>query len=250
MEANSQVLTHLTGLPLMAGLLMAAAIAFLTSDWRLSLTALLVQYLLVGAALASAIRTEVAIVKILVGVLVVSILYITARRTQDVRGPFDRAQADVRVLGVEFRLAAGPLGLPVRFLVVILAVLAILRLFQSYDLPFIDTSTALAAAWLALLGLIGLLLSDHPLRTAIALLTILAGFDLVYAQLETSLAVVGFWGALLILTALGFAYLAIAQALGGPPDGPLLRRLVQPTQEDARLEGASESGPEPREQTP
>ncbi len=244
MEANSQVLTHLTGLPLIVGFFLAGAIAFLTSDWRLSLTALLVQYLLVGAALASAIRTEVAIVKILVGVLVVSILYITARRTQDAQRPLAPAQADVRVLGMEFRLGAGPLGLPVRFLVVILAVLAILRLFEGYDLPFIDTATALAAAWLALLGLIGLTLSDHPMRTATALFTILAGFDLVYAQLETSLAAVGFWGALLILTALGFAYLAIAQALGGPLGGSLLRQWVSPAQEDPLVEGAPASTPD------
>jgi hypothetical protein len=248
MEADSQVLTNLAGLPLMAGLLLAAAIAFLTSDWRLSLTALLLQYLLVSAALASAIRAEVAIVKILVGVLVVSILYLTARRTQDVRRPFEPARADVRVLGMEFRLGAGPLGLPVRFLVVILAVLAVLRLFEGYDLPFIDTATALAATWLALLGLIGLILSDNPLRTATALFTILAGFDLVYAQLETSLAVVGFWGALLILTALGFAYLAIAQALGGPPNGSLLRQWVSPAQEDPLLEGAPASTPDDLEQ--
>jgi len=250
MEANPEVLTHLAGLPLMAGLFLAAAIAFLTSDWRLSLTALLVQYLLVGAALASTLRSEVAIVKILVGVLVVSILYLTARRIQNAHRPLESAQADVRVLGMEFRLGAGPLGLPLRFLAVILAILAILRVFESYDLPFIDTATALAATWLALLGLLGLLLSDNPLRTATALFTLLAGFDLVYAQLETSLAVVGFWGAMLLLTALGFAYLSIAQALGEQSGGSLLRRWVQPAQENPLLEEAPPAAPERLEQKP
>ena len=70
---------------------------------------------------------------------------------------------------------------------------------------------------------LGLVLSGDPLRVAAALLTILGGFDLVYARLEPSLAVVGFWSVLLLLTALAFAYLMIARNLGQPAN-----RLASP----------------------
>jgi hypothetical protein len=67
------------------------------------------------------------------------------------------------------------------------------------------------------MGLVGLVLSGDPLRVTPALLTILAGFDLVYASLESSPAVIGFWGALTLLTVLAFAYLATVQALATAP---------------------------------
>lgn len=241
MEANPQILTNLAGTPVIVGLFLAALITFLTSDWRLSLTALLVQYILIGAALAATIRLEVSVVKVLVGVLVVSILYLTARRLQEVKQPSQSDKVGMRFLGMEVRLGAGPLGLPVRFLTVMLAILALFRVIQDYRLPFVDAATALAATWLAILGLLGLILSDNRLRMATALFTILAGFDLVYAQLETSLAIVGFWGALLILTALGFAYLATAQALGEQPNGSLLRQLVHSAQVDSPLDSMPQS---------
>jgi hypothetical protein len=63
------------------------------------------------------------------------------------------------------------------------------------------------------MGLVGLVLSAKPLRVAPALLTILAGFDLVYASLESSPAVIGSWGALTLLAVLAFAYLATVQGL-------------------------------------
>ena len=48
-----------------------------------------------------------------------------------------------------------------------------------------------------------------------AVCEVLAGFDLVYAGLEPNLAVVGFFGALTLLAALAFSYLAGIQILSG-----------------------------------
>jgi hypothetical protein len=70
------------------------------------------------------------------------------------------------------------------------------------------------------MGIIGLVLGGGPLRAAIAILTILAGFDLVYATLERSLAIVGFSGTLTLLTALSFSYLAVVQVVGIGNDKP------------------------------
>jgi hypothetical protein len=65
------------------------------------------------------------------------------------------------------------------------------------------------------MGMLGLVLSGHPLRAAVAVMTFLAGFDLVFAALEPSLAVAGFLSAFYLFAALGFAYLIAAHALAG-----------------------------------
>jgi hypothetical protein len=70
------------------------------------------------------------------------------------------------------------------------------------------------------MGLLGLVLSDDPLRAAPAALTILAGFDLVYAGLDQNLAVAGFFGVLTLLAALGFSYLILTPAPGTSQAGP------------------------------
>jgi hypothetical protein len=228
METLSEILTHVTGAPAVAGLVLTAAIVFLTSDWRLSLTALLVQYLLLGAALTASIQVEVALVKALVGVLAVAILYLTARRIQEGKGALDVGPppqsgppaGSRRFPRMQVGWAAGPLGLPLRVLAVLLVVLAVVRLFEGYHLALVPADTAFVAVWLGAMGIVGLILSNDPLRVAPALLTILSGFDLVYASLEPSLAVVGFWSALIRLAAVAFAYLAIVRDLGPGPAAP------------------------------
>jgi len=227
MDALSDVFTYISGVPATIGLLLTAIIILLTSDWRLSLTALLIQYILIGTALSNDVRLEVAVVKILVGVLAVSILYLTARRLQDIGGTLTVGSEKARFLGLSVGWEAGPLGLPFRLLAALLAALAVLRLFGSLNLPQTSAATAFAASWLVAMGLTGLVVSTSPLRVAAALLTILGAFDLVYARLEPSLAVAGFWSVLILLGALAFAYLAVVQGLAprpekaaeGPPGG-------------------------------
>lgn len=214
MEAFSTILDTLVGVPAVVGLILAAVTVFLTSDWRLSLTALLLQYILVGVALASSLQLEVVLVKMLVGVLVVSILYLTARRIQEQKEPAGDEQGGHRLLGMSMSWAAGPLGLPLRLMTILLVVLAILRVFSNYHLTIVPLDVAFIAVWLGAMGMAGLVLSSDPLRVAPALLTVLCGFDLVYARLEPSLAIAGFWGTLMLLTALAFSYLTAVRGLG------------------------------------
>jgi hypothetical protein len=217
MEALSEILAHMTGAPAVIGLVLTALIVFLTSDWRLSLTALLVQYILIGMVLTSSIRVEVAIVKTLVGVLAVSILYLTARHIQERKGSLGAELGGRRFLGIQLGWAAGPLGLPLRLLTILLVVVAVVRAFNNYQLPLVPADTAFVAVWLGAMGMVGLILSSDALRVAPALLTILGGFDLVYSGLEPSLAVVGLWSTLILSTALAFAYLATVQDLATSP---------------------------------
>jgi hypothetical protein len=223
MEAFADIFSSLAGVPAIAGLILTGVTIFLTSDWRLSLTALLVQYVLLGMALTRFVQAELALVRVLVGVLVVPILYLTARRIQEVRLPELGGQPQERGLRLPVGWNAGPLGLPLRLLTVLLVGLALIRFFPNYRaaLPTlvgegvaVPPDIIFVAFWLATMGLVGLIVSSHALRVGPALLTILAGFDLVYAGLQSNLAVTGFFGALTLLAALAFSYLAAVQGLG------------------------------------
>jgi hypothetical protein len=211
MDTISDILSFMAGLPSLFGLILAAAIIFLAADWRLSLAALLVQYILVGMALSPSIPQEVVIVKILAGVLAVVIVYLSARLIPE--APVAEAAEGTRHFQrLHIDWAAGPLGLPLRFLAVLLVGLGVVRLFQDYQPTLVPTDLALAACWMGGMGLLGLVLSGDPLRVAPAALTILAGFDLAYAGLDQNLAVAGFFGALTLLAALAFSYLALPAA--------------------------------------
>lgn len=222
MEAIPETLAFIAGLPAIIGLLLTAAAIFLTSDWRLSLTALLVQYVFVGLTLTRFVKAEVAIVKLLVGVLAVSMLYLSARGIQDTGQDADTPTDGAQFLGLHLGWRTGPLGLPLRILTLIMVALAAIHFFDDYRslLPILDSDAsmvspeiAFVSMWLAAMGMIGLVLSGEPLRVAPAVLTILTAFDLVYAGLEPSLAIVGFVAALTLMAALAFAYLVTIHGL-------------------------------------
>jgi hypothetical protein len=225
MEAFSDLFAAVAGMPATVGLALTGLAIVLTSDWRLSLTALLVQYVLVGLALTRFIQAEVAVAKILAGILAVFILYLTARRIQELREPKQAEKRGSWFLGMYVGWGSGPLGLPLRLLAAILVALALVRLFAGSSvslaalpaLPAASPDLVFVAAWLGSMGMMALVLSGDPLRVAPALLTILAGFDLLYASMEPSLAISGFLGALTLLAALAFSYLATVQGLGTSP---------------------------------
>ena len=218
MEAFQSFFELLAGTPAIIGLFLTALVIFLTSDWRLSLAALLVQYLLVGLALTRFIEPEVAVVKLRAGVLVVPILYVGARHTHQVEELGDSDEGGLHFLGLTIGWDAGPLGLPLRFLAVLLVFLTLVRLLGQFRLPMapagFSIEMAFIAIWMGSMGIIGLILGGGPFRAAAAILTIMSGFDLVYATLEPSLAIVGFYSTLTLLTALAFSYLAAVQAVG------------------------------------
>jgi hypothetical protein len=223
METFADVFNLLAGPPAVAGLILTAAVIFLSSHWRLSLAALLVQYLLVALTLTRLVQPELAIVRGLVGMLVVPILYMTARRADERRMPEEEGRG-AEFLGISLGWGTSGLGLALRVLALLLFALALIRFFPDYlsllpsaaaSSPPLPGDIAFASLWLAGVGTAGLLLSGDALRVAPAALTILAGFDLVYAGLEPNLAVVGFFGALTLLAALAFSYLAGIQILSG-----------------------------------
>jgi len=213
MEAFSDLFAFVSGVPGLALLVVAALTLFLTADWRLSLTALLVEYMAVGLVLTRFLPPEVALAKVLTGAFAVSMLYLAARRVQEAQPLLPSEPPSRRFLGLQISWGGGPLGLPLRLLAVLLVALGLVRLFSSYQFPLIAIDVAFVTCWLGSLGLMGLVLSGEPLRVAPALLTILAAFDLVYASLDANLAVAGLFAALILLAALAFSYLITVHGL-------------------------------------
>ncbi len=213
MQTLTDVFAFIAGTPAIVGPILTAVVLFLTSNWRLSLIALLFQYSLVALALSQIVRPEVAVVKALVGILAVLILYITAQNTAETRSLRAPSVARPQRFGLHVGWLDGPLGLPLRLLTVVLLALALIRLFENYSLTLLPANIAFVACWLAGIGVLGLILSAEPLRVSLALLTFLTGFDLAFAQLEPSLALVGFWGALTLVVSLALSHLASVHGL-------------------------------------
>jgi hypothetical protein len=59
-------------------------------------------------------------------------------------------------------------------------------------------------------GLLQLGMSVHPLRIILGLLTVLSGFELIYAGVETSILIAGMQALVVLGLALGGAYLLSA----------------------------------------
>jgi hypothetical protein len=192
-------LSFLTTTPAIVGLVITASLIVVIRDWRFSLTALSVQYVLVGLLLTRLIRPQVAVIKVLIGALVCVILYLTARLV-DARGK-DSVRAGTSLPDFAFRLlAALSVGL------------AVYSLSRRYPLPEVPPDIGFACYWLASLGLLVLMLAEEPLKTGMGLLTLITGFELFYSVLERSLSVAGFLGIGNFLIALSLAYLAAARA--------------------------------------
>jgi hypothetical protein len=88
--------------------------------------------------------------------------------------------------------------------------LVVSSLLKSYPLPEVPRDIGFACYWLALVGLLVMILTAEPLKTGLGLLTFIAGFELFYTGLESSLSLVGFLGIVNLLMALAIAYLASA----------------------------------------
>ena len=203
MPTLSDVLAKLSFLmttPAVVGLVITAGLIVVVRDWRFSLAALSLQYVLVGLLLTRLIQPQVAVIKVLIGALVCVILYLTARLVDSGR--------EGESPGRELSLA----NLAFRLLTAILVGLAAYGLSRRYPLPEVPSDIGLACYWLASQGLLALMLTEEPLKAGLGLLTLVTGFELLYSVLERSLSVAGFLGIANFLIALAIAYLAASRA--------------------------------------
>lgn len=213
-------LSFLATTPAVVALMFTAGIIVVIQDWRVSLLALVIQYIIVGLLLTGAVRAELAAIKTLVGAMLCLILYMTARRVDWGRpAPLppppdevdESAEASAQPVVPQWIL---PTELPFRFLAVLLMLVAVYSWALGYPLPDVNEAIGLSVYILATLGLLAMGLTDEPLKAGMGLLTFVSAFELFYTVLEPSLAVVGFLGLANFLIALAIAYLEVVRAAG------------------------------------
>jgi hypothetical protein len=198
-----QPLAFLGEQPAAVATLLTALIMIIIEDWRWSLFALAAQYILAGWLLTNALETQVAALKVLVGMMICLVLYITARQIDSSRGT---AQA----CGGKPRFAR--MGLPFRLLIGLLTSIVVLYVTSNgtVRLPVVPEHVNLAAVGLMTMGLLALGLNEEPLAAGMGLLTAITGFELFYHSLEQAVTVIGFVVALDFLIATVTAYLTVA----------------------------------------
>jgi uncharacterized MnhB-related membrane protein len=199
-------LSFLTASPAIAGLVVTASLIIVFRDWRVSLAALLAQYLLMGFLLTRLVTPEVATVKALVGALICPILYLTARQVR-----WDKQRSKNEMSSLPGGWEVFPVSWPFRLLAVVLTGLVASSLSSRCPLPEVPRDIGFACYWLALIGLLAMILTAEPLKAGLGLLTFMAGFELFYAALESGLSVVGLLGIANLFMALAIAYLALAR---------------------------------------
>jgi multisubunit Na+/H+ antiporter MnhB subunit len=185
-------------LPLLLLALVASGGCLLTfGSWRVSLMALLLQYVVVALMVLNAAVPQVALAQALVGALVCLILYLSERRATELR----HQPAEPMWGGRAFRLLAAFVGL-----------LAAWTFAERWALPVGSFGQSLALYWLATVAVLCSVLAKSPLRSGMGLMGLLAGVALFYLFLEESFALVAMFSVVQLLTALVIAYLEVAAA--------------------------------------
>ncbi|UCG25400.1 MAG: hypothetical protein JSW55_05230 [Chloroflexota bacterium] len=211
------IFDFLRGYPAAYLVMVTAALILVVRDWRWSLLFLTVQYLVAGFLFADVLLPHLAFMKVLVGIFVCLILYITARQINWGRLPEDVTSDEAVQLQKERFVRFGSLVLPTdtpfRVFLALIVCLAVWAMAQRslYLLPAVPEHFQLAVFALIGLGLVSLSLTDEPLMAGLGLLTFITGFELFYGALEQSVLMLGLLGAVNLTIALAIAYLAQAR---------------------------------------
>jgi hypothetical protein len=218
-EVLSQ-LSYLAAWPVFLALMVTAALIVIAHDWRFGLWALLAQYILVSILHLRMLSPELALIKLVVGVLVCPMLYWAARWVESERA--HKAEIERQKLAEQGKVPLPPLPWPVRptswmfrLLAVVLLAVVLYSVSQSFTLPFVDADIAPVCIWLWLAGLLILVLTSEPLPAGMGLLTLVAGFELFFDALSPGLVGLGVMAAINLLIGLAISYLTTVRALTG-----------------------------------
>ena len=173
-----------------------AVILMVSRDWRVSVSALGAQYLGVFLLVALSWPLEYAVIKLVAGWIAAAVLGM---------GLMERSEA------WEQEMAYGLSVVLFRLFVAGFVVLVVLSFLPEAADWFVLASQEQRLAGLLLvgLGLFHLGLTLQPVRTILGILTVLSGFEILYATMEVSFLVNGFLAAITLGIALVGAYLLV-----------------------------------------
>jgi len=203
--------------PAAYGVLVTALLLTVLRDWRWSLLALTIQYLLSSWLLTHVFEPDIApaiaAIKIMAWAVACLVLYLTARQvrwgsTQPVAQGETGEPAPTRQLAGRLL----PTTLPFRLLIGLMTAVAVLYTVNrgGLALPELPAHINSAAISLMAMGLLGLGLTEEPLTAGMSLLTLLTGFELFYHSLEQAITIIGFLIGIELLITLVTAYLTVA----------------------------------------
>jgi hypothetical protein len=184
-------------LPAMILATLTGTILLISSDWRLSLSVLALMYIGVFILVGYAWPLEMAVTKLVAGWISVSILGISHASSSKALNSAHK----YFLSEVIFRISSAGLVILVA-LTLTPAIQAILR-EAAY-------AQVLGGLLLMGLGILHLGYTVEPLRIILGLLTFLAGFEILYATVESSVLVAGFLAVINLGLALAGAYLLLA----------------------------------------
>ena len=197
--------------------LLTAAIIFVVHDWRLSLFALAIQYSVVGLLLAGVLLPHMAFMKVIVGLFITLMLYVTARQVNWGRLPPDVSPEEAVQLKQDRLIRLGPYMLPTdtpfRLLLGVAIGLIVAATSQRplLQLPVVSDDLNTAIIGLIAFGLVGMSLTTEPLKAGLGLLMFMTGFELFYSSLEQSAAMLVSLATLNLIFTLAISYLVQAR---------------------------------------
>ena len=210
-------LEFLRGLPAAYVVFITASLILIIRDWRWSLLALLIQYLVVGLLFVDVMAPHLAFMKVIIGIFICLILFITARQVNWGRLPEDVTTEEAVLLQEERLLRFGPYMLPTdtpfRIFLALAVGLSVWAMTQkaAFHLPVLPDHINLAVFALVGMGLVTLSLTSEPLKTGMGLLTFVAGFELFYSSVEHSLGGMVIFAVISLVIVLAIAYLTQAR---------------------------------------
>jgi hypothetical protein len=177
-----------------------ASILLISWDWRISIFILAIQYVAVVLLVSSSWPIETAAVKLVAGWMACAVMVLALRNLHS------------------NRINGG--GKPISELIfrLIAAVMAGLFAFTGGArlvlwLPEISVEQAFGSIILIAMGLLHLGLTNHPFRVVLGLLTVLSGFEILYAAVESSILIAGLMALVTLGLAIICAYLLTAQTM-------------------------------------
>ncbi len=185
--------------PALSMLIVSSLALFISRDWRWNIAALGLQYLGVFMMVANSWSPDLAVVKLVAGWMAASILGVSR----------------VNAIDVEQPEMAWPSGRFFRVMTTLLALLAVLSFAPSIEsfAPALDLPQVWGGAFLIAMGLLNLGFTVRPLRSVLGMLTVLSGFEIMYAAVESAILVAGLLATVTLGIAMVGAYLLTAADL-------------------------------------
>lgn len=208
-------LAPLRGWPTLYLILALSFIIVIVADWRINLLALTGTYLVGGMLFVEVLEPRLAYVKVMAGLFVSLVLYVTARQVPN--PPTLRNAASQPDWNRHMRLGTRTLSTswPVRLILTSITggMILLMGAQSAWQLPGLSLEPAYlttAVYGLMALGLLTLGLTAEPLRAGMGLLLLLTGFELYYTTLGQSLESLTALASVNLVVALVIAYLAQA----------------------------------------